>query len=100
MLAAGFEVVQHDMHVLALPTPPGEEGLFIYLRHRPPQNDAWRTVTAAGRKIGTAIVCFHGHVHRTYARRGDLFNVGADVRDFRPVTMQQILETKDENHAT
>lgn len=32
----------------------------------------------------------HGHVHTEWRERGYQFNVGVDVRDFRPVSLQEI----------
>ncbi len=34
----------------------------------------------------------HGHVHERYARRGNLINVGVDVRDFEPKTLDELLK--------
>lgn len=80
MRAAGFEAVHH-----ALTLDVGD--VRVALSHRPPRTDAWRA-TGAGYAL-------HGHVHGAYARRGDLVNVGVDVRGFRPVTLAELLEGMD-----
>lgn len=77
MLAAGFAEV-HDQ--LILPTPHGS----ILLRHKPHQDD-WRALSPGL----TAHLC--GHVHNEFHRRGDLINVGVDVNDFEPKTLEELL---------
>lgn len=36
---------------------------------------------------------FCGHVHKSWTRRGNIINVGVDVRDFQPVTLDELLAT-------
>lgn len=35
---------------------------------------------------------FHGHVHDAWTRKDTAINVGVDVRDFRPVTVAELLK--------
>lgn len=77
MEAAGFDVVGDAVL--------GEfDGRQLVLRHKPDLTDEWK-------KGGVALhLC--GHVHRAWARRGDIINVGVDVRDFEPKTLAELLE--------
>jgi len=33
----------------------------------------------------------HGHVHKQWTRKGRMFNVGVDVRDYEPKTLEELL---------
>lgn len=35
-----------------------------------------------------------GHVHEAWARRDRIINVGVDVRNFRPVTLDELLQSE------
>lgn len=59
------------------------DGIGLHLSHKPPKMDACKALDAD--------YVLHGHVHETYARRGNLINVGVDVRGFRPVTLAELL---------
>ena len=53
-------------------------GLDIYLHHRPKDNFE-----------GDFHLC--GHVHRTMVRRGNIINVGVDVRDYEPKLLEELI---------
>lgn len=83
MRAAGFDEVYKS---LLYATPEFD----VLLRHIPDmtQNEAM----AQG--LGVSIrqryhLC--GHVHEAWARRGNVINVGVDVRDFEPKTLAELL---------
>lgn len=87
IMSEHFAIVQGETHI-SLPRENTYGCVVVWLRHRPPSTDAWR-------KTG-ATYALHGHVHNAYRRRGDLINVGVDAHDFRPVSLQELLETPDE----
>lgn len=72
----GFECVSTEMW-LSEPS-----GVDLYLRHKP--NMDWFPKFAQSYHL-------HGHVHNDYKRRGNRINVGVDVWDFRPVTLEELL---------
>ena len=57
-------------------------GAYLYMRHFP--NPDWSSPY-------TPAYHLHGHVHTQYKRRGNRINVGVDVWDFRPVTLEELL---------
>ena len=79
MKKVGFPEVYND---LSLDTDFGR----IYLRHAPGPNH----------EIGVFpngydyFLC--GHVHNRFTRQGNIINVGVDVRDYQPITLQELLE--------
>jgi calcineurin-like phosphoesterase family protein len=90
MLAQGWETVS-DSAVLTL------DGLNLYLAHIPLGNDAYE-----GRYYPPELVkpppysydyWLCGYVHGAWVARGNVLNVGVDVRGYRPVTLQQLLST-------
>ena len=56
-----------------------------YIVHKPPLP---LTIVEKGCKIA---LC--GHVHEHWARRDNVINVGVDVRQFAPVTIEELLAT-------
>ncbi len=89
MLQAGFDEVHKELWAEI-------DGVRLYMRHRPPWSkkgvpfgdpEAWR------REVGQIEPQFFlcGHVHGLWSRRGDVVNAGVDVRDFRPVSLAELL---------
>ncbi len=65
----------------------GDKGYRVFMRHFPPSDpDTWQE------KYG-ANVFLCGHVHEAWSRRGNVINVGVDVRGFRPQTFEQLIQT-------
>jgi calcineurin-like phosphoesterase family protein len=54
------------------------DGVLVHMSHHP--------------KVVTTGLNLHGHVHDAWARRGSCINVGVDVRDFEPKTLQELLD--------
>lgn len=77
MLELGFDEVHAQMGLKL-------DGAELLLTHKPSVAMQIRETVLQGLNL-------HGHVHETYARRGDLINVGVDVRGFRPVTLVELL---------
>lgn len=77
MHAAGFEEVFTDLMV-------GNQ--YLYLHHAP----VAETMGWHGAKYH---LC--GHVHEKWRRRGNIINVGVDVWDFYPKTLEQLLQAKE-----
>ena len=76
MLALGFDEV-YDSLLRSI------DGLMVFMCHQPQAQ--W------------AGASYHlcGHVHKAWARRGDVINVGVDVRAWRPVTLAELLEARE-----
>lgn len=72
MLAMGFSEVHRSLEL---------DGWLLV--HRPP----------VGLYPMERVLC--GHVHGAWRRRGNMYNVGVDVHDFYPVTIDEILRGKD-----
>lgn len=90
MLEQGWETVNNSGIV-------SMDGVVLYLAHIPLGNDAYE-----GRYYPPDLTIAHtgaydywlaGHVHAAWARKGNVINVGVDVRGFRPVTLQELLAT-------
>lgn len=74
-LKMGFKGVSGELWVQI-------EETTIYLRHRPESNvDRWQ-----------AHYHFCGHVHEAWARKGNIINVGVDVRGFKPRSADELTE--------
>ena len=74
MLNSGFDEVHKEL-VIEL------GGKRVYLHHQPMPQHHWQG----------ADLHFCGHVHNKWVLRDGIYNVGVDVRGFRPVTMEEIL---------
>jgi calcineurin-like phosphoesterase family protein len=85
MTALGFDEVYPDFYTVM-------EGREIYMRHVPDPR-FYGEDGDVHPKIDDPQTCvhLHGHVHESWVRRGRAFNVGVDVREFAPVTLQEIL---------
>src|SRR6267154_1912604 len=73
------------------------DGHKLYLAHIPPiKVDSYEgrfykpEFTPEPPKDFDFFLC--GHVHSSWKRKGNIINVGCDVWDYRPVTLQQLLE--------
>lgn len=75
-LEAGFERVMRSFTC----NGPRAMGLIV-MRHHPPKV----------RDGNVTHLC--GHVHEEWARRDNVYNVGVDVRNFTPVSIDEILAT-------
>ncbi len=83
MLEAGFDEV-HNSLIYSV------ADFDVLLAHKPDlsQNEAM----AAG--LGVTIRCKYmlcGHVHDAWARQGNIINVGVDVRQYEPKTLEELL---------
>jgi calcineurin-like phosphoesterase family protein len=76
MLEAGFDEVYDSLRIEV-------SGLKLYLSHHPPSPE----------RYGYCDYALCGHVHEAWARKGKVINVGVDVRDFRPVTIEELIAT-------
>jgi calcineurin-like phosphoesterase family protein len=76
MREAGFDVVLNRLDVCV-------EGVNVSMRHAPPKPENRDTVGCD--------LFLHGHVHNAWVRDGKCINVGVDVRDFQPVSFQELL---------
>lgn len=61
----------------------------LYLSHKP-------LVESETLKIFDCRFNFHGHIHELWNKRGVLYNVGVDVRDFTPRTAEFIYNNNPE----
>jgi calcineurin-like phosphoesterase family protein len=91
MLRAGFDEV---FNVHGYVTSVGGETVDVMLRHHPPADDTWRHTTAFMRYF------FCGHVHEAWASKGDVINVGVDVRGFEPKTFEELVALKELTRTT
>lgn len=94
MLAMGFKEVTNR---LFLP-PMDTQGLTTYLAHIPVGADVYKDRYYPPELIEEPKyydIWLHGHVHDKFKRRGKYINVGCDVWDFRPVTLDQLLAARD-----
>lgn len=65
----------------------------ILMRHAPNSLDPWAQSSRdlVQEEPGGFSWFFHGHVHNRWARRGKFVNVGVDVRDFEPKTLEELI---------
>lgn len=77
MLGHGFQEVMNE-HTIEDP-----KWGKIYMRHIPRED--FRVTGAAYH------IC--GHVHDDWARHGNIINAGVDVRNYRPVTLDELMAT-------
>jgi calcineurin-like phosphoesterase family protein len=75
MLKAGFNEVVNELYLEL-------DGVRLFLHHQPMPQDLWQ-----------AKADFHlcGHVHDLWARQENIINVGVDVRDFEPKSLEELL---------
>lgn len=80
---------EHVCQRFELDTPAGK----ILMRHAPNSMDPWSQDSRdlVQEEPGGWDYYFHGHVHQRWARRGKFVNVGVDVRDFEPKTLEELL---------
>lgn len=86
LLSWGFKEVHKHLDL-------ADGGVRLFLRHAPPKEayvdgPTWRLTESSGE----AQIFLHGHVHEMWSRKGPYVNVGVDVRDFFPKTIDQLLE--------
>lgn len=77
MEKAGFEAVSDELI---------RDDVFII--HKPPTDLEWFGIKQANPQVR---YCFCGHEHEKFVRRGDIINVGVDVRDWYPRTKEELL---------
>lgn len=71
---AGFTAICDELYVMV-------DGIRLYLRHEPDMN------FKPNEKVDYHLC---GHVHQSWTRVGPIINVGVDVNDYRPQTLQQL----------
>jgi len=80
----------HDMvHSVSMVCDHGK----ILMRHAPNDLDPWSQGSRdlVRESPGGYDYYLHGHVHNRWTRRGKFVNVGVDVRDFEPKTLEELL---------
>ena len=75
MLAAGFQEVVNELYLEL-------DGERLFLHHQPMLGDAWKD------KADTHLC---GHVHTEWASLGTIINVGVDMNNFEPKTLEELL---------
>lgn len=81
---AGFESVQAFARVRV-------QGVRVLMSHFPYEGDHTDDERASAYRLrDTGEWLLHGHVHDAWAQRGRQINVGVDVRDFRPVHLDEL----------
>lgn len=85
MLASGFSYVMKSLDLL-LPLEFDESkfGTAIYLHHQPILDFAETS------SYQNCRYHFCGHVHNKWKRQGNIINVGVDVWNYEPVTLEEI----------
>jgi calcineurin-like phosphoesterase family protein len=82
--ASGFEVLDKNVVVMV-------DGLQVWLNHYPlASEDHRKLVRPAPPAEYDIALC--GHVHQHWRAKGGVVNVGVDVWNFRPISMEQIFE--------
>ena len=88
MLSSGFDEVHTSLSIVV-------DGVSLFLRHTPPPNltdgilDESRFFKPPEGPIDYQLC---GHVHEAFTRKGNVINVGVDVREFKPRTLWEILQ--------
>ncbi len=94
MLQAGFEEA-HDRLELEL------DGYKLFLSHIPTTiSDMHARVRKYDRALTNPAPAYYdywlcGHVHEKWRRKGKVINVGTDQWDFKPVTLEELLNAPD-----
>ncbi len=78
LAAAGWTSVAHYAEIVV-------DGTALVLGHYP-----FRTWNGMGRTMGRGAINLHGHSHGRLGRMTRQYDVGVDVRDFRPVTLSEL----------
>lgn len=99
-LDAGFaEINTNEVLCLALPANSqnklNESGGCVRLSHFPTKNisdEFYNDRHSASRPEDDGILNICGHVHQHWLKRGNNINVGVDVWDFTPVSLDTIIE--------
>lgn len=90
MYAAGFNEVCRYLDIEM-------DGKRVHMRHEPnflePQHPDSHTRCDDSTNSD---IFLHGHVHQSWRRRGKHINVGVDVWDYQPVTLEEALAAPDE----
>jgi calcineurin-like phosphoesterase family protein len=86
LLSWGFKEVHKQLDLM-------DGGVKLFLRHAPPKEAYTGDHTGkTAQHFGYEADYFlHGHVHELWKRRGPFINVGVDVRDFYPRTLDELL---------
>lgn len=89
MLTAGFDEV-HDSLSIEL------DGYKLYLSHIPlgegiESSKKYKAHLVQTPPLYDYFLC--GHVHQLWSRHGNIINVGVDVREYNPVTLEQLLKS-------
>lgn len=79
MLRAGFNKVVNELYLEL-------QGVKLFLHHQPLPSKLWEA---------KALLHLCGHVHTEFARQGQIINVGVDVRDFEPKSLEELLDESE-----
>jgi calcineurin-like phosphoesterase family protein len=82
MMNAGFDDVVKELWLQV-------GGTSLYLHHQPRRDTFWNS---------RAEYHLCGHVHTAWNRKGNIINVGVDVRGFKPVTLEELLADTEERY--
>jgi calcineurin-like phosphoesterase family protein len=85
-------LIEQGFHETFNGDPRTRGGLLMddaLLLHQPPTDLEWLAAKTVNPQLKYV---FCGHVHEKWARRGDFINVGVDVRGYRPVTREELLQ--------
>jgi calcineurin-like phosphoesterase family protein len=78
MLKAGFNEVVNELYLEL-------DGVRLFLHHQPMPGELWQA---------KADIHLCGHVHDLWTRQEKIINVGVDVRDFEPKTLEELSDAK------
>ena len=80
----GFEDVLQNMHMTIA-------GMDVLIQHMPYGNDSRHDDRYASlRPVDAGLPLLHGHVHGSWAENGKQINVGVDVRDYKPMHLDEV----------
>lgn len=79
MLRAGFNEVVNELYLEL-------DGVKLFLHHQPLPSKLWEA---------KALLHLCGHVHNEFARQGQIINVGVDVRNFEPKSLEELLDESE-----
>lgn len=94
-----FELI-YDDGVFAVPDKNGKLH-NVWMNHFPPfgsskdPREMWRPGWEPGARTPWHQVALCGHVHTEWKHYGSVINIGVDVWDYQPVTIDEILEYKN-----
>ena len=81
-----LRIVLDDLHMKQY---IGDKGYRVFCRHFPPSEPDPKVWEEKYRC--STFLC--GHVHSSWSRRGNIINVGVDVRDYTPQTFEELFRS-------